>query len=73
MSEPYYPERRAWVDGREVTALKANLAFTAVPIESGRHVVELRYVPRRFYVGLAVSVVTLVAWLVAGRFRKSRA
>jgi hypothetical protein len=72
LSEPYYPERRAWIDGHEVAAVRANLAFTAVPVGAGRHVVELRYVPRRFHMGLTVSVVTLAAWLVAGRPRRVR-
>lgn len=62
LSEPYYSERRAFVDGEPVTSLKANLAFTAVPVPSGRHHVELRYVPRSFQLGLGVSVLTLLAW-----------
>lgn len=72
LSEPYYPERRAWVDGREVAAVRANLAFTAVPVEAGRHVIELRYVPRRFYVGITVSILTLAVWLAAGRAGRAR-
>jgi len=46
-----------------VTARKANLAFTAVPVTAGSHHVELRYVPRSFHIGLGVSAATLVAWL----------
>ena len=66
MSEPFYPERMAYVDNVPVTPLKANVAFTAVPVPAGRHTVELRYVPRRFRTGLVISVVTLGAWLGAG-------
>jgi len=63
MSEPYYSERRAFVDGNEVPALKANLAFTAVRVPAGAHRVELRYVPRTFYSGACVSALTLLAWI----------
>jgi uncharacterized membrane protein YfhO len=64
LSEPYYAERQAFVDGRPAESLQANLAFTAVRVPLGRHRVELRYVPRSFRLGLAVSAVTLIAWAV---------
>jgi hypothetical protein len=60
MSEPYYVERHAWLDGQEVPLLKANIAFSAVALPAGHHVVELRYVPAAFYVGLGITSVTLV-------------
>jgi hypothetical protein len=63
LSEPFYPERLAFVDGREAPTHKANLAFTAVPVPAGRHSVELRVTPRSFYYGLGVSGVTLIAWI----------
>jgi hypothetical protein len=61
MSEPYYVERHAWLDGQEVPLLKANIAFSAVALPAGHHIVELRYVPTAFYVGLGITSVTLVA------------
>lgn len=65
LSEPYYPERVAYVDGVAVTALKADVAFIAVPVPAGRHTVEIRYAPRRFQQGLAIALVTMVGWFVA--------
>jgi hypothetical protein len=62
LSEPFYTERHAFVDGRRVTPLMANLAFTAVPVDAGRHRVELRYVPESFYLGLGATGVTLSGW-----------
>ncbi|HET9195499.1 MAG TPA: YfhO family protein [Vicinamibacterales bacterium] len=61
-SEPYYRERRAWVDGRGVPMLKANLTFTAVAVPAGRHDVELRYVPSSFYVGSLISGATAAGY-----------
>jgi hypothetical protein len=72
MSEPFYVERHAFVDGRRVTALKANLAFTAVPVGAGRHRVELRYVPESFYVGLGTTGLTLAGWTGLARLTRPR-
>ena len=64
LSEPYYVERVAFVDDVPVRPIKANVAFTAVPVPAGRHTVALRYVPRLFRTGLVVSVATLGMWVV---------
>jgi hypothetical protein len=72
LSEPFYPERVALVDGRPVHARKANLAFTAVPVPAGRHRLELRYVPSSFNTGLGVSALTMVAWTGASVLARSR-
>jgi len=69
LSESYYPERLALVDGRPVEALEANLAFLAVPVPAGQHEVEVRYVPRAFRLGLAVTGLTLLVWVGAGARR----
>jgi hypothetical protein len=55
---------RGWtasVDGRAAEVLRANVAFRAVPVPSGRHVVELEYRPRALSLGLAASAAALVA------------
>jgi uncharacterized membrane protein YfhO len=72
LSEPYYPQRRAYLDGRPVIAMRADLAFTAVPVPAGEHVVELRYDASRFYAGSAISGLTGVGYaaLALGRRRR---
>ena len=73
LSEPYYPERQAFVDDRPVPAVEANLAFTAVPVSAGTHRLELRYVPSSFRLGLGISALTLVIWAgVSWRRRRDR-
>jgi hypothetical protein len=72
LSEPFYPERVALVDGRPVQARKANLAFTAVPVPAGRHRLELRYVPSSFNTGLGVTALTMVAWTGVSILARSR-
>jgi uncharacterized membrane protein YfhO len=76
LSEPFYPERVALVDGQPVQARKANLAFMAVPVPAGRHRLELRYVPSSFNTGLGVTALTMVAWTGASvltRWRRHHA
>ena len=63
LSEPYYPEREASLDGLPVPIERANLAFSAVAVPPGRHVIELRYVPLAFYWGIFLTALTAAAWL----------
>lgn len=66
-SETYYPDRRAWVDGRRVARMRVNLAFTGVPVPAGTHRIDLQYDMRSFWWGTAVSLVTLVVWMTSER------
>lgn len=63
IGEPFYPERRVWIDGEAATLEKANLAFSGVRVDSGRHMVTLRLVPTSYYWGMAVSCASALAWL----------
>jgi hypothetical protein len=55
------PAWRATVDGRPAEALRANVAFLAVPAPGGRHTIELRYRPAAVPWGLALSGLAVVA------------
>jgi Bacterial membrane protein YfhO len=72
--EAYDAGWRASVDGNETPLLRANFAFRAAFVPSGRHRVEFFYRPRTFYLGAAVSAATLVLALalVAPGRRRSR-
>ena len=61
VTDSYYPGWKAFVDGKEEAIRRANLFFRAIPLPAGNHVVEFRYQPRSFTVGLAVSTATLLA------------
>jgi hypothetical protein len=71
-SEPFYRERRAWVDGIAVTPLKVNLAFVAVPVPAGSHSIEIRDDGRAFRAGAAISLATLAGWIIIGLRRWHR-
>lgn len=59
-SDAYYPGWRATIDGQETKLYRADYALRGVVVPAGRHVVKFAYWPRRFFVGAAVSLLSLV-------------
>ena len=62
LSEPFYPERRAWVDGIATPLEKSNIALSSVRVGAGSHVVKLRYVPTSLLWGSVISAAVLLLW-----------
>ncbi len=64
-SDSYWPGWRAFVDGREVEVLRANVSGRAVWIdEPGTHVVQFHFEPPGFGLGLAISMAAVVSWAI---------
>ncbi len=61
LSEVAYPDWQATIDGRPVETLVADGLFTALDVPPGDHHVVLQYVPKPFYLGAAISGVTLLS------------
>jgi len=61
LADSYYPGWKAYVDGKEKVIRRANLFFRAVPLSAGNHIVEFRYEPRSFAIGLAISLITIIS------------
>jgi hypothetical protein len=61
LTDAYFPGWEATVDGAPAPILRANTVFRAVAVPAGEHVVEMRYRPRPFRLGVALSLGTLVA------------
>ena len=59
LADAFDPGWRATVDGEAVALLRANVAFRAVAVPAGRHVVEMVYRPRAVSQGLALTLLTL--------------
>ena len=64
LADAYYPGWKAFVDGKETKIYRANYVMRGVFITGGRHVVEFRYDPLSFEVGVIISLASLV--LVVG-------
>ena len=70
INEIYYPGWKAYVDGQEQAVLKANSIFRAVHLKAGKHTVVFKFRPVSFYIGAAITLLTLlalVAYFFGGR------
>lgn len=57
-SEVMYPGWRAYLNGKETPIREGNLAFRTIIVPSGDHEVTMRYVPRIWVIGIAVTLLT---------------
>lgn len=61
LSDSFYPGWKVFVDNKEVRLYRANYTFRAVFVPSGLHEIEFIYDPKSFKIGLAVSLISLLA------------
>jgi hypothetical protein len=71
-AQTWYPAWQATVDGQPAPLLRANHAFQAVPVPSGRHGVRLEYKDRSFKLGAAISIVLWCGCLLGLRLTRVR-
>jgi uncharacterized membrane protein YfhO len=60
VAQTYYHDWRAQIDGQSTPLLRANVAFQAVQVPTGKHQIHFHYQDRAFEIGAAISI---VAWL----------
>jgi len=63
-TDAYYPGWTAELDGRPAPIRRANLAFRAVRVPPGEHVVRYRFRPRSVGIGAALGVLGAAATLI---------
>jgi hypothetical protein len=78
LADSYYPGWKAFLDGKETRILRANYFYRGVVVPRGNHLIEFRYEPLFFKIGLIVSVFTLFGLMVVSlcaivRYRKRAA
>ena len=71
-AQTYYHNWQATVDGQPAPLLRANHAFQAVFIPSGRHGVRLEYKDRAFEIGAAISMGMWLSCLIGLRLMRKR-
>ena len=61
------PDEEGWrvfVDGEEAEKAKVFGAFLAVPVSEGTHTIELRFVSEGFYLGMLITVLSCIGFLL---------
>ncbi|MCX7015420.1 MAG: YfhO family protein, partial [Candidatus Sumerlaeota bacterium] len=64
LGQSYYPGWQAMVDGKARNTIPVDWALTGVFLEPGTRDVEFTYHPKAFDRGAAVSVASILAWIV---------
>jgi hypothetical protein len=59
LSETYYPGWNAYLDDHPTELYRADLAFRAVYVPSGEHVISFRYEPMWIRIGAIISIISL--------------
>jgi uncharacterized membrane protein YfhO len=70
-SIPYEKGWRVLVDGEEVDTTTVFDAFLAVEVSPGEHTIELTYVSEGFWLGIVISIISLLCLVVFLKFIKS--
>ena len=58
LADTYYPGWQAYLNGKKVEILRANLLFWAIYLPKGTHEIVFRYYPDSFEFGLKVTLIT---------------
>ncbi len=60
ISQAFYKNWRAYIDGKETNIYPANHAFTAIESPSGSHSILLVYIDKPFVLGIALSTIVML-------------
>lgn len=71
-SELYYPDWKAYVDGKETKVVQANYSLRAIELPKGNHRIEMKYESSSFRTGAILSLVGIVISLVLIFFDKNK-
>lgn len=58
LSEIYYPEWKAYIDGKETEIIKSNYFMRGLIVPKGEHTIELKFESEKFEIGKTASLTT---------------
>ncbi len=64
LTQNFHHNWKAEVDGKPVAIHKANIAFMALSLEPGKHLVQWTYHPRFVYFGLIIFCITVICLII---------
>lgn len=68
--QSFYPNWQAFDNGVKTKILRTNFVFQGIFLKPGSHKIVFRYVPYSFYLGVIVSIVSIVGYFLILKFRK---
>lgn len=71
-SQTHYPGWKAFVDGKETEVYEVNGLIQGCFVPEGEHTVEFRFIPTVFYVGVALSALTIIICVACVCMEKRR-
>lgn len=63
IANTWYPGWAAYVDGKTVPIIRADFNFMAISLIGGDHMVEFKYTPLSFLIGVGVTTVAIFAFI----------
>lgn len=66
LSDTFDPGWKASIDGNAVPIYKTNYAFRGIYVPSGEHQIQFAYKPDSFYLGIKLSMISVLAFLGYG-------
>jgi len=67
VSIPYYPDWHINLDGKEQQNIPINDLFMGLELSQGQHHIEFNIIPATYYVGIVISLITLIIILIFSR------
>lgn len=71
-SIPFEEGWKAQVDGKKVKPVKIWDSLMAIPMNPGKHTVELRFHPKGFVTGIAISILSIALFIFLIRHQKNK-
>jgi hypothetical protein len=68
LSDVWYPGWVASVGGQPTPIHRANYTFRAVKVDAGVHEIIFEFVPTSFYVGVGISLTTVILYLIGAGY-----
>lgn len=68
LGDTFYPGWNVYVDGKKSKVLKANYILRSVFLEKGEHIVEFVYEPKSFFIGMIITLASMVILIPASIF-----
>lgn len=60
IADSFYPGWEAWVNKRKVPIYPANINQKALVVPAGESLIEMKFIPHQFYIGVLISIISFI-------------